>query len=393
MTNKQTIDGVSRERLAYWVEYLESAGFKDIPSEMRTLLDRPELMCKGAMSLSTGYGECSRCMNELRQAFQHQAGHERAVSLAMSREMRLYIAGPMTGLPEFNFPAFNAMAEKMRGAGWHVENPAEHGHVDGAEWADYLRYDIGRLATCEAIMLLPGWSKSRGARLEVSIAKELGMVFMFAEGAERETTEPTQAEQLAPTCCQKSAEEEALLKAGDYTPEELFGVGGKPSCPDCSKPATQKQDKVEGKRERFQKWILRIKHPVLGFLGGSWLTRGDDSEGYANEYVQGLWVAFKEFESQRQGEPVAWASPESLGGIRWRPQALDGLADGAPLYCWPNEQATPLAAEAAKAFTKGFNTLESGGGKYRINMQFQSREDAWGAFNVLARLKQLNTPQ
>ncbi len=57
------------------------------------------------------------------------------------------------------------------------------------------------------------------------------------------------------------------------------------------------------------------------------------------------------------------------------------------------EQPAPLADEAAKAFAKGFNTLESGGGKYRINMQFQSREDAWGAFNVLARLKQLNTPQ
>lgn len=98
-------------------------------------------------------------------------------------------------------------------------------------------------------------------------------------------------------------------------------------------------------------------------------------------------------ELKPRGEPVAWASPESLGGIRWRPQALDGLADGAPLYCRPPEQAAPLATEAAKAFAKGFNTLESGSGKYRINMQFQSREDAWGAFNMLARLKQLNTPQ
>lgn len=60
---------------------------------------------------------------------------------------------------------------------------------------------------------------------------------------------------------------------------------------------------------------------------------------------------------------------------------------------YPSALSTPLATEAAKAFAKGFNTLESGGGKYRINMQFKSREDAWGAFNVLARLKQLNTPQ
>ncbi|WP_440132142.1 DUF4406 domain-containing protein, partial [Escherichia coli] len=60
----------------------------------------------------------------------------------------------MTGHQNFNFPAFNAEADRLRAAGWHVENPADHGHVDGAEWADYLRYDIWRLATCEAIHLL-----------------------------------------------------------------------------------------------------------------------------------------------------------------------------------------------------------------------------------------------
>lgn len=106
------------------------------------------------------------------------------VLLAQDREMRVYIAGPMTGIENYNFPAFNAMAEKMRAAGWHVENPADHGLVVGAEWGDYLRYDIGCLASCEAIMLLPGWTTSRGARLEVSIAKELGVAFMYAEGAE-----------------------------------------------------------------------------------------------------------------------------------------------------------------------------------------------------------------
>ncbi|UNM22861.1 DUF4406 domain-containing protein [Pseudomonas sp. ArH3a] len=103
--------------------------------------------------------------------------------------MRVYIAGPMTGIADYNFPAFNVMADKMRAAGWHVENPADHGLVPGADWADYLRYDISCLASCEAIILLPGWTASRGARLEVSIAKELGVVFMFADGAERDPAE------------------------------------------------------------------------------------------------------------------------------------------------------------------------------------------------------------
>jgi len=132
------------------------------------------------------------------------------VLLNADREMRVYIAGPMTGIADYNFPAFNAMADKMRAAGWHVENPADHGLVVGADWADYLRYDIGCLASCEAIMLLPGWTASRGARLEVSIAKELGVVFMFADGAEREPAAQPQGEPVARITL------EQVLKAYDY---------------------------------------------------------------------------------------------------------------------------------------------------------------------------------
>ncbi len=113
------------------------------------------------------------------------------VQLSASRERRIYIAGPMTGYKDCNFPAFNAQAEALRGLGYHVENPADHGVVDGAEWRDYLRYDISRLSTCEAIFLLPGWSKSKGAALEVYIAKALGMTFIHHADAEREQPSPT----------------------------------------------------------------------------------------------------------------------------------------------------------------------------------------------------------
>jgi len=100
------------------------------------------------------------------------------VRLAPSR------AGPMSGLPEFNFPAFNAEAAALRAQGFAVLNPAEHGIVDGADWADYLRHDIAGLASCERIHLLPGWSKSKGARLEHSIAVALGMVITLHPDAE-----------------------------------------------------------------------------------------------------------------------------------------------------------------------------------------------------------------
>lgn len=58
------------------------------------------------------------------------------VTAACSRINRVYLAGPMTGIEDFNFPAFNDMAAKLRARGYVVENPAEHGVVDSAGWGD-----------------------------------------------------------------------------------------------------------------------------------------------------------------------------------------------------------------------------------------------------------------
>lgn len=97
------------------------------------------------------------------------------VTLAPARANRLYLAGPMTGFDDFNFPAFNKMAAELRARGYVVENPAEHGVVNGADWADYMAYDLTRLGLCGQVAVLPGWENSKGARLEVHIARELGM--------------------------------------------------------------------------------------------------------------------------------------------------------------------------------------------------------------------------
>jgi Domain of unknown function (DUF4406) len=80
----------------------------------------------------------------------------------------------MTGFPDFNYPAFFAEAERLRAAGHTVNNPAEAGVESGASWEDYLRRDIVSLMACDAIHMLPGWSRSKGARLEHHIALELG---------------------------------------------------------------------------------------------------------------------------------------------------------------------------------------------------------------------------
>ena len=92
---------------------------------------------------------------------------------------RVYISGPMTGLPGFNFAAFDEAAAVLEAWGWEVENPAEKGIIDGWTWADYLRYDLARLVECDGVVLLPGWEASKGARLEHHVATELGMWIMY----------------------------------------------------------------------------------------------------------------------------------------------------------------------------------------------------------------------
>ncbi len=88
----------------------------------------------------------------------------------------IYISGPMTGLPDNNFPAFYKAAESLAEAGWQPINPAENfcGRRDLPREI-YLRADVQLLARCDAIALLDGWQRSRGAGLEYLIAQELGL--------------------------------------------------------------------------------------------------------------------------------------------------------------------------------------------------------------------------
>lgn len=89
--------------------------------------------------------------------------------------MRLYLSGPMSGLPNWNFPAFHAEAARLRGLGYEVVSPAEVNPDTSLSWHECLRLDIKHLCDCEAIALLPGWESSNGAHLELHIAHRLGL--------------------------------------------------------------------------------------------------------------------------------------------------------------------------------------------------------------------------
>jgi len=89
--------------------------------------------------------------------------------------MRVYLSGPMSGLPEHNFPAFHAHAQLLRAAGHDVVNPADLNPDPGKSWEECLRTDLRELCSCEAIALMPGWERSKGANLELHVAHRLGL--------------------------------------------------------------------------------------------------------------------------------------------------------------------------------------------------------------------------
>ncbi len=88
---------------------------------------------------------------------------------------RIYLSGPMTGLPECNFPAFHAAARRLRAQGHTVVNPAELNPDPGTPWTQCLRVDLRAMLTCSRIVLLPGWHASDGAHLELHVAHRVGI--------------------------------------------------------------------------------------------------------------------------------------------------------------------------------------------------------------------------
>ena len=108
--------------------------------------------------------------------------------------MKLYIAGPMTWHPQYNYPAFDEMAAWLREQGYEVISPSELDNeqdraaaldsLDGdpatyggdSTWGDFLSRDVKLIADIglDGIVVLPGWHKSRGARLETFVGGALG---------------------------------------------------------------------------------------------------------------------------------------------------------------------------------------------------------------------------
>jgi|SRR5690606_6118751 len=99
--------------------------------------------------------------------------------------MKIYISGPISGLPiEVYTKAFKEAETILLKEGWEVVNPVtlDHDHEAASKiecpkerWAFYMDKCISALLRCDAIYMLKGWDISKGARVEIFIAMALGL--------------------------------------------------------------------------------------------------------------------------------------------------------------------------------------------------------------------------
>lgn len=118
--------------------------------------------------------------------FVSAAAEEITIKIKERKMKKMYISGPITGYEtEERIEAFAAASARAEAMGYKAVNPMKD-QPEGWSWEEYMRRDIEKLCKCDAIVMMRGWEHSRGAMLELEIAKALEMevFYMVEEGVE-----------------------------------------------------------------------------------------------------------------------------------------------------------------------------------------------------------------
>ena len=160
---------------------------------------------------------------------------------------RIYLSGQMSGIPDHNFPAFNRHAAELRAAGFEVVNPAELNPDTTMTWEECLRVDLRELCSCDAIALMPGWERSKGANLELHVAHRLGLEVMHL---------PLQFDLVA-----------HLRRQAAFS-ERTFGPGARVAgvCDHIRKELEEVQDDADAGQPTLGEWI----DVIILALDGAW---------------------------------------------------------------------------------------------------------------------------
>lgn len=90
---------------------------------------------------------------------------------------RLVLVGPMSGMPQFNYPAFRTIQAVLQRAGFTVWSPHETGEKIGPDqpYPVYLRASLLQILRADGLVVLPGSAGSKGAYAEMQVGLALGL--------------------------------------------------------------------------------------------------------------------------------------------------------------------------------------------------------------------------
>ena len=86
--------------------------------------------------------------------------------------MKIYISGAISSKPYMiAYSQFLKVENMVVNMGHTPVNPMKNGLNKNDTWHEHMILDLILLSRCEAIIMLPGWKMSRGAKIEHEIAK------------------------------------------------------------------------------------------------------------------------------------------------------------------------------------------------------------------------------
>ena len=94
-------------------------------------------------------------------------------------KQKIYLSGKITGLPILEAIKNFESAENQLKELAIIVNPMRISHYHDRSWQSYMKEDIKALMNCDAIAMLPNFNESKGALIELNLAKSLGFEIIY----------------------------------------------------------------------------------------------------------------------------------------------------------------------------------------------------------------------